>query len=69
MAATVVPGEVPVAVTCTKITTTESPAVYELSARTTDDHVAGTITAQVQVRTEMSAPRSVRVIEWTGNGG
>lgn len=67
LASSVVPGDVAVSVACSKVTTTESPAIYELVARTTDGHIAGQISVSVQVRTEMSSPRSVRVVEWDGN--
>jgi Tfp pilus assembly protein PilX len=64
-----VPGDIGVAIVCSKLTTTESPAQYRLESNTSNGHVAGDIVAVVSVREEMAAPRGVRVIDWSPANG
>ena len=61
-----IPGDVGVSVACQLVDDSVSPARYELTAQTADGHPAGEVIAVIEVRTEMSAPRSVRVVSWSG---
>jgi Tfp pilus assembly protein PilX len=62
------PGDVGVTITCVELTPGVPPARFEIVAMTDDGHPAGVVTAIVDVRDEMSPPRSVRVADWvSGN--
>lgn len=63
----ITPADLPAASSCRKVSTVESPAIYEVSVRTLDGQSSGRLTATVAVRDDMAAPRSVRVVDWSGD--